>query len=375
MKRRLALVLAFSLPVALAAAQDGRTLRAPSPSPAASPASQSDEPAGRAELSPDGLKAIDVGLAYLKARQQDSGRWTATNPRWSMSVTALAGLALLAHGEVPGRGEYGKTLESAIEFVLRSQVPETDPLMGGTFFDYYPDKPDDNDRIMHGHGFALLFLGEAYGQASSPDLRQRIHKALVRGVKLTERTQTEAGGWFYLPGDLRDEGSVTITQIQGLRAARNAGIVVSKSTIDRAVDYIRKSQIPTGGLKGGVRYTSTHGQATPALTAAGIAVYYGAGEYNSPGIESGFEYLSKNMLMDDFQHFWFYTHFYAVQAYHQRGGPDWAGYFARLQREILGGLDTKYGLWHDPAGGDVFGTACAVLCLEVPLRYLPIFQR
>jgi hypothetical protein len=334
-----------------------------------------DEPPGTSELSEEALRAIELGLSNLKKWQQDSGRWIAFGTTYHMSVTALAGLAFLAHGDVPGRGEYGRTLEKTIEFILNNQRPESDPNgYAGVFYDHDLEV-NENSRVMHGHGFALLFLAEAYGQTSRPELREKMHKALVRGVKLTERTQSDEGGWYYLPGDRRDEGSVTITQIQGLRAARNAGIVVSKSTIDRAVDYIRRSQIPSGDHAGGVRYTSRYGEPSPALTAAGIAVYYGAGEYASPGIELGFQYLSKNMRMEDRQHFWFYTHLYAVQAYHQRGGPDWAGYFPRLQRELMGARNAKSGEWDDLFAGKVFGTACAVLCLEVPLRYLPIFQR
>ena len=35
-----------------------------------------------------------------------------------------------------------------------------------------------------------------------------------------------AGGWYYSPDSDRDEGSVTVTQIQGLRAARNAELAL-----------------------------------------------------------------------------------------------------------------------------------------------------
>jgi hypothetical protein len=273
LKRRLALALALLLPAALAWAQD---TRGPRPSPSSRPTGpQLDEPAGNAELSEDALRAIESGLRKLKGWQQESGGWLSIPSNYRMSVTALAGLAFLAHGDSPGRGEYGETLQKAIDFILTHQKPENDP-HSGVFFDMRD--MGENDRVMHGHGFALLFLAEAYGQSSNPQLRARIHQALVRAVKLTERTQSEEGGWYYLPGDRRDEGSVTITQIQGLRAARNAGIVVSKGTIDRAVDYIRRSQIPTGDHAGGVRYTSRYGEPSPALTAAGIAVYYGAGE-------------------------------------------------------------------------------------------------
>ena len=33
------------------------------------------------------------------------------------------------------------------------------------------------------------------------------------------------------------------------------------------------------------------------------------------------------------------------------------------------------GVWDDALVGKAFATACALLVLEVPLRYLPIFQR
>src|SRR5581483_9699952 len=128
----------------------------------------------------------------------------------------------------------------------------------------------------------------------------------------------------------------------------NAGISVSKTTIDRAVDYIRRSQIKTGDRAGGVRYTIHWGDPSPALTAAGIAVYYGAGEYGSPGIEKGFEYLARNMRLDDRMHFWYYTHFYAVQAMYQRGLPEWKDYYTKLRQQLIGPNGTNArGEWED----------------------------
>src|SRR5256885_17040179 len=66
-----------------------------------------------------------------------------------------------------------------------------------------------------------------------------------------------------------DEGSVTITQLQGLRAARNAGIVVPKSIIDKATKDLKDCTTP----RGGVSYSLAHGAAAaggerPPLTAA-----------------------------------------------------------------------------------------------------------
>ena len=61
-------------------------------------------------------------------------------------------------------------------------------------------------------------------------------------MQFTGKAQTSRGGWGYVSaadGSDFDEGSVTITQVQGLRAARNAGIVVPKSIIDKSQEYLK----------------------------------------------------------------------------------------------------------------------------------------
>lgn len=349
-----------------------------------------DDPAGRAteswEFTDEQRKAIEHGLSVLAHRQQSAGFWRAENGRWDVAVTALCGLAFLGHGDQPGRSgachpddkiTHGDRIERAVRWLLKQQWPDNDPSgAGGLIYDRRDSSDDKQDRPMHGHGYAMLFLAEAYGQTRDRELSDKLKTGLMRAVALTERTQSREGGWFYRPNDNKDEGSVTITQIQGLRAAHNVGIKVSKTTIDRAVDYIRRSQLKTGDRAGGVRYTIHWGDPSPALTAAGIAVFYGAGEYGSPGIQKGFEYLARNMRLNDKAHFWNYTHLYAVQAMYQRGMPEWKDYYTKLRQQLLGpGARTAEGDWADAQVGRNFGTAVAVLCLEVPLCYLPIFQR
>ncbi|MBI3723409.1 hypothetical protein HY251_05575 [bacterium] len=378
---RIVLLLAFLLGGAVVFAQSTPPRESPDappePAPALTPPSAEE---GLEELVDAKTRAsIDAGLAWLAARQHRSGQWHTSTGRFDMSVTSVAGLAFLAHGEVPGegKGKYGVVLTRAIDWVLDHQRPVTDTENAGLFFDQR--EIDQQDRLTHGHGFAMLFLAEAYGQSSSPALRKRMRTALEQAVKLTELSQSQDGGWFYHPRDkYRDEGSTTIVLIQGLRAARNAGILVPHSVIEKAVKYVHDSQNTSGPQEGGVRYTVKRGEASPALTAAGVSVYYGAGEYDSPGITNGFRYLDKNLQINDRQHFWFYTQFYAVQAYNQKGGADWHGYLRKLKRSLLpGGIMGQGfdGAWNDPYGGPAFGTAVAVLCLEVPLQYLPIFQR
>ena len=60
-----------------------------------------------------------------------------------------------------------------------------------------------------------------------PERRRKLVDILERAIDFTTDAQTDRGGWGYVSakdGGGFDEGSVTITQVQGLRAARNAGI-------------------------------------------------------------------------------------------------------------------------------------------------------
>jgi hypothetical protein len=57
------------------------------------------------------------------------------------------------------------------------------------------------------------------------------------------------------------------------------------------------------------------------------------------------------------------------------GSPYWEPYFQELRRELLD-MQNSDGSWPNEQGpGPNFGTAVAVLILEIPYRFLPIFQR
>ena len=98
---------------------------------------------------------------------------------------------------------------------------------------------------MYGHGFATLYLAEVYGMSPRDDLREK----LARAVELIVRTQNAEGGWRYQPRPEDADISVTICQVMALRAARNAGLRVPRETIDRCVDYVKRSQNADGGFR------------------------------------------------------------------------------------------------------------------------------
>ena len=84
----------------------------------------------------------------------------------------------------------------------------------------------------------MLFLSQVLGEEEDEDRRAELVDVLTRAVEFTGQAQTPAGGWGYVSakdGGGFDEGSTTITQVQGLRGCRNAGIPVPKEIIDKAV--------------------------------------------------------------------------------------------------------------------------------------------
>lgn len=88
----------------------------------------------------------------------------------------------------------------------------------------------------------MLFLSQVLGEEED----ERRRKELVDLPNLAAvfwSGHTPAGGWGYVStedGRDFDEDSTTITQVQGLRGSRNAGILVPKGIIDRAIVYLQK---------------------------------------------------------------------------------------------------------------------------------------
>jgi hypothetical protein len=310
------------------------------------------------ELPSDARDAIDRGLRYLARNQLRSGAWAAGE--YQLPVSALCGTALLAGGSTPRSGPYAANVRRCAEYLLRNQLRSGLFLQDGGYVD---------DRPMYGHGFALLFLAECYGMAGDFSTEKKLARSIERAIALVGQAQSRDGGWYYTAKGDDDEGSVTITQIQGLRAARNAGFQVDRRVIDRAIEYIRRSQDPDGG----VRYTVRYGRSSLALTSAGLSVLFGAGDYSSENVARALGYVRRNMETGpDTAHF-HYTHFYLSQALHQCGGADWESYFPWIRAELVRSRRSD-GSWPSMYG-EAYGTALSLLILELPLRYLPIYER
>src|SRR4051794_16505410 len=181
------------------------------------------------ELPARAKEACERGLKWVAEQQNRDGHWEANGGQYPASMTALCGMSLLMEGSTVREGKYSDNLRRAVDWLMDKAQPNG--LIGN------PNNVMEQQRYMYGHGFGLLFLASVYGEEEDAERRKKLEKILTKAVEFTGKAQTTRGGWGYVSaadGSDFDEGSVTITQLQAVRAAKNAGIVVPKSIIDKA---------------------------------------------------------------------------------------------------------------------------------------------
>jgi len=313
----------------------------------------------------DVRKAVDRGLDWLARNQSRVGHWQASQGgRYPTAMTALAGTALLAEGSTTTQGRYAENIRRAVNYLISRS--RSNGLIGD---------PTRDDRYTYGHGFSMLFLSQVLGEEEDADRRAELIDVLTRAVVFTGQAQTPAGGWGYVSakdGGGFDEGSTTITQVQGLRGCRNAGVVVPREIIDKAINYIHKCTLPDGG----VQYNSHGGGGRPAISAAAIACLYNAGEYDGEYVPRVLNYCKKNLdniSNEGFGH-WHYAHYYYAQVVYREGGKSWEDYRAKIFQRILNEQGSD-GSWTQGYIGAVYTTAINLTILQLDRAALPIYQR
>jgi hypothetical protein len=366
----------------LTAAAAGALLLQFHPSPA---------PARADEIPEKYRKTVEKGLDWLAKQQQENGSWTVQGGQYPIAITALAGMALLMEGSTIREGKYAKEIKKAADYLMDKSQKGGD--RNGLIGD--PNIPNEAARYMYGHGFATLFLASVYGDEQNPQQRARLKEVLTRAVKYTLNAQTSKGAWYYTSkadGRDQDEGSVTITQVQALRACRNAGIPVPREAIKKVYEYLKSCTSP----RGAVYYSFTSKSERSAITAAAIACLFNAGEYKDELAKKWFKFcqsaippqLSNRIGHDE------YTHYYYAQCVYILGedgwdklfGPGspaserltWSGYRANLFDQLLRTQNAD-GSWTGGGGfgsvGPVYTTAMYLTIMQLDRAALPIYQR
>ena len=186
-------------------------------------------------------RAVARGLEWLAAHQSRLGHWTASGDTYPTAMTALAGIALLCEGSTTTQGKYAPNIRKAVDYLVSHS--RSNGLIGD---------PDRDDRYTYGHGFSMLFLSQVLGEEEDAERREQLVDVLTRAVQFTGRAQTSAGGWGYVSakdGDGFDEGSTTITQVQGCAAAATPASPCPRKSSTRPSSTSRTCTGPDGGVR------------------------------------------------------------------------------------------------------------------------------
>jgi len=320
-------------------------------------------------ITPAAQRCIERGLEYLARCQDQAGGFGERQYRGNVAITSLAGLAMMAGGHQPNRGQYGKVVTDALQFVL-AREDRREP-------GFFHNPNASTHGPMYEHGFGALFLAEVHGMVGNKELRQETREKLKRAIDLIVKSQNGEGGWRYQPKARDADISVTICQIMALRAARNAGIYVPKSTVDKCIEYVKACQDQGGGF----RYMKQGGPPAFARTAAGLVALYSAGVYKGLEVERALRYLMQFKPNQAFPRqgvhdlHYFYGHYYAAQAMWTAGGTHWQEWYPAIREELISRAGMRNdGGWNDSICSH-YGTAMACIILQIPNNYLPILQR
>ncbi|MDY3552116.1 prenyltransferase/squalene oxidase repeat-containing protein [Gemmata sp. JC717] len=400
---------------ALAACVTVGLVAVPSPQPVTAAAPQDD---AKKKFKKDVEASIEKGLEYLKKIQAQDGHWEAQGGQYPTSMTALAGMAFLMEGSTLKEGKYSDQVKKAVDWFLAPARQQPNGMIGDV------RNPTEQTRYMYGQGFGTMFLASVYGEEEDKEQREKLEKLLKKAVEFICKAQTlkkhrkaegkevDIGGWGYVSaaeGNNFDEGSVTITALQGLRAARNAGIPVPKENIDRAVNYLEACTTPKGGIiysyAGGGGAVGENGR--PPLTAAAVCCGFSAGQYKSELPKRWIKYCKDNIPVgkgrqshDEYQTYYFSQAVYALgddkylemfpllkadgktpKVYGDltAGEKDqlltWSGYKDATFQTILDNQDKTNGSWSQGYIGPVYTTSINLCILQLEKAILPIYQK
>jgi len=118
----------------------------------------------------------------------------------------------------------------------------------------------------------------------------------------------------------------------------------------------------------------TRRQFMGTASAGAVAALQYAGEYGSDEVNRGLLYVMRYLPPQEQNvgHY-FYGHYYAAQAMFLSGDESWQRWWPAVRGELLATQEPD-GSWRNQAG-DEYGTAMALIILQIPNRLLPIFQK
>jgi hypothetical protein len=324
-------------------------------------------------------RAVALGLEWLKRQQTSDGSWSLAGPYSEGGVnenrpaaTAMALLAFMGAGNTHQGGNYQSNVARGLEYLLSIQDEDG----------YFAAKATGIQRT-YSQAQASIAVCELYGMTGDEALRVPAQRA----VRWALDAQGELGGWRYQP---RDDGDTSVTgwYVMALISARMAGLDVDSDALERVhrfLDSVQRKPGQRGPNPDGEQYAYLpSGQAKDSMTAEGILCrMYLGWKTTDPRITKGCDYLAGRPISSELSQRDYYYWYYATNSLHHAGGKAWRRW-NDVMREVLPSIQIQTGRdrgsWppqgdpHGDAGGRLYSTVMAVLCLEAYYRHMPLSE-
>lgn len=337
------------------------------------------------------------GLRWLREHQSEDGAWDCDgfalrcDPKrdpacsgpgsgnFDAGVTGLAILAFLGAGhDGLGPTQADEVVRKGLRWLRNAQDAE------GCF------GPRIDERFTYAHACATIAMCEAAAFNKGHVWR----KSAQAAIDFIQSSQKPYGGWRYGVRPNESDASVTGWMLLGLKAGKDAGLVVSERSIrdgllllDRLTDvatgrtgYQQQGDLPVRPPGLTDRWPARESE---SLTAVALCARIFLGDIDDPLNASGGALISaKPPAWDETtgsidMYYWYY----GTLAMHQLGGAAWERWNERLEKVIAQNQikdGCAAGSWDPedpwgPEGGRVYATALMTLCLEVQWRYPRVF--
>ena len=329
-------------------------------------------------------EAIVRGLNWLKSVQDSDGGWGKQDKddkgekyggdeQHRDAMTGMALLSFLGHCELQDSPDFGETVKRGIDFLTSTPADKLGNYDGsGKFLGL----KGGGNRGSYAHPIRTYALCEAYTMTKIPKLKEYARRA----AKVVIDGQNPNGGWAYGFGQgvgAHVDLSVTGWCIQALKAFALTGITDPQvdEAMDKAIDYVKKSQDSAGRFK----YKIESGAGKNSLTGTGVLSLQIWKNAKSPEANKGLDYIVENRLFEDWAKVDVYEWYYHAQACFQSTGVGSSKYWREWNKnfqQVVVKAQASDGHWphgaHFHGDTDLYRTTMAILMLEVYYRYAPM---
>jgi len=272
----------------------------------------SEKPAARTDVS----TAVTKGLDYLANELANDSGYTKTPQRsfYAPIIYApLSGLAFLANGSTRVEGRHAGALRHVLAYVMqhggrrKKNQDAINKAVGANIC-----------SLTHNAGFNAMFLAQLIDREFPQPRKKRaggqkraklqfseaqIRAKLRECCKTLEDLQLKNGGWQHGSGGPNGLGythlmAATVTAMNGLAMAKQVGIKVDSSVIDKGLDYIRKAS--SGGDVGYA--VGNRGSFSAGRNAGVLQVLFRLGLQNDKLVKPLMAKLTRNLRMAETGH-------------------------------------------------------------------------